>query len=150
MSQDPKPLNALYKIKIKSGIKSLIQKVEIDLKGSEIRFFFRKTVNRYGRRYFERNLVRCFTQKGLNVPKITPVISRSREDTTNDRFHRNTELWVGLVCFSALPRDEPLWNADEDLPPRHERKAFRRDSEELFDQILDKWQIHYSAPQNLN
>ena len=151
MTQSAKAANALYIVKIDSGIKSLIEKVEIDLKNSEIRFFFIKTVNRYGRRYFERNLARCFAQKSLKAPKITPVISKSRKDTTSDRFHQHIQLWAGLVCFRALHRDEPLWKDFESTPPKHERIAFSRDTEDLFDTILAKWQLHHSAtPQNSN
>ena len=137
-----KTQKAPHTIFVKSGIKSLIEKVELDWENNEIRIFFKKTLRRYGRRYFERNLALWFKREELEAPTISPLFSKLKKDTSQDPFHKLTEDWEGLVVIPGLTIVWPLWkqydNCVSAFPP-HPVKSFNYASEELLTSIVTKW-----------
>ena len=139
MSNPPNSPNALLTLQVNSELKSLITKVEIDPKKREIHIYFKKTLNRYGRSFFRRNLARCLQKRSYHIPIVIPEFSKSKEDTSQHRFHRLTERWSGLLVDSALPRVHPLWKDIDSIPYRSEYRAFINDAENLFDEVLDYW-----------
>ena len=139
------PFKALYTLKPSSEINALLAKAELDLKRFEIRLFFKKTVNSYARQFFIANLTRILQKNVTPVPKVTPVTSKARGDTSQEAYHQVTELWVGLVNHHALSRCYPLWRHPAEIPERSFLLAFAKDVDDFLTCIEKKW-THDTLP----
>lgn len=119
-------------------LQALIEKAELDLKQFEIRLFFKSSVNSHAKRYFLINLDRVLQNTVAQLPIITPAISELKEDTSQEPFHRLTELWLGLVNFPALSCCHPIWQ-EHQIPPKEKLHSFNTQSRQFLDCIALLW-----------
>ena len=126
-------------------LQALIEKAELNPKRSVIRLFFKRSVNKFARRFFVANLKRVLQANTTPVPRITPTNSKEAEDTSQAPYHLVTELWVGLVDHHALSRCYPLWRHPSEIPSRQFLLSFAKDVDDFLRRIEIIWS-HKTRP----